>query len=84
MWASAWLRRKREEVTTWIEKITHLRDAINYGLIAGVISLSISVIGMVALFAERDLIAGVLTLGQVFLFAPTAVLAYLAARKVPE
>ena len=63
-------------------KNTYLRDAVKYGLIAGVTSLSICVIGMVALFAQRDLIAGVLTLGQVFLFAPTAVLAYLAARKV--
>ncbi len=38
------------------------------GLIAGVVALSVSVIGMVTLLAQRYLIAGWLTLGQVILF----------------
>ncbi|MBN1147901.1 MAG: hypothetical protein JXA78_11655 [Anaerolineales bacterium] len=56
------------------------RGIIKLGLIAGVVSLSFSVIGMVELFAKRDLVSGVLTLGQVFLFAPVATLSYVAAR----
>jgi branched-chain amino acid transport system permease protein len=64
------------------QKRSNLRTAINYGLIAGVVSLSLCVIGMVELFDERYLIAGVLTLGQVFLFAPMAAAAYLSASKV--
>ena len=57
---------------------------IKYGLLAGVIALSLSMIGMVARFAERDLIAGVLTLGQVILFLAPATLSYLAASKAPS
>jgi len=59
------------------------RNIIRQGLIAGVVSLSFSMIGMVELFAERDLVAGVLTLGQVFLFIPAAAMGYQVARKVP-
>lgn len=62
----------------------NLRETINLGFIAGIASLCLGIIGMVALFAQRDLIAGVLTLGQVFLFAPPAALGYVAASKVPE
>ena len=36
-----------------------IQEAIKLGLLAGAISLSVSVIGMVELFAKRDLIAGV-------------------------
>ena len=57
---------------------------IKYGLLAGVIALSLSMIGMVALFAERDLIAGVVTLGQVILFLAPVALSYLAASKAPS
>ncbi|MFC1997919.1 branched-chain amino acid ABC transporter permease [Chloroflexota bacterium] len=62
----------------------NIQEAINYGLLAGLISLSVSVIGMVELFSKRDLIAGVLTLGQVFLFAAPVAFGYLIARKNPE
>ena len=64
------------------QKRTSIRIALNYGLIAGVVSLSLCVIGMVEVLDERFLIAGVLTLGQVFLFAPIAAAAYLSAAKV--
>jgi len=57
---------------------------IKYGLLAGVIALSLSMMGMVALFAERDLIAGVITLGQVILFLAPVTLSYLAASKAPS
>jgi len=57
---------------------------IKYGLLAGLVALSLSMIGMVALFAERDLIAGVMTLGQVILFLAPAALSYLAASKAPS
>ena len=57
---------------------------IKYGLLAGAIALSLSMIGMVASFSERDLIAGVLTLGQVILFLAPAALSYLAASKAPS
>jgi branched-chain amino acid transport system permease protein len=62
---------------------THIgyREIINLGLIAGAVSLSFSAIGMVGLFSGRDLVAGILSLGQIFLFAPAAVWGYLVARR---
>jgi len=61
---------------------TGLRRAIRLGLIAGVVSLSLSMIGMVELFGKRHLIRGVLTMGQVILLAAPVVMSYLSARDV--
>ena len=56
------------------------RSTIRIGLIAGVIGLSVSAIGMVETFNERDIITGILTLGQLLLFSIPAVVGYLATR----
>jgi branched-chain amino acid transport system permease protein len=56
---------------------------IKYGLLAGLVALSVSVIGMAELFAQRDLIAGVITLGQVIVFLAPASLSYVVASKAP-
>ena len=61
-----------------------LRRAIQLGLLAGVVALSVSMIGMVALFGKRPLIVNVLTLGQVLLFATPVAMGYLAAQGAPE
>jgi branched-chain amino acid transport system permease protein len=63
---------------------TDFRIPVRYGLLAGVVSLSVSVIGMVELFGQRDLIAGVITLGQVILFLAPVTLSYMAASKAPS
>jgi branched-chain amino acid transport system permease protein len=55
------------------------RGALRLGLIAGVGALSVSVIGMVDLFAQRDLIAGLLSMGQLMVLAPAALAAYMTA-----
>jgi branched-chain amino acid transport system permease protein len=62
----------------------NIQEAIKLGLLAGVISLSVSVIGMVELFSKRDLIAGLLSLGQVFLFAAPVAFGYLIAQRSPD
>ena len=49
------------------------------GLMSGGISLAVSLIGMVKLFNERDMIAGVFTLGHLILFLPTIITAYVGA-----
>ena len=54
----------------------NLRDLIKQGLLSGIIALSLSMIGMVELFNHRQLIYGILTLGQVFLFLAPVVIAY--------
>ena len=55
-----------------------LRRTIQVGLIAGVVAVSVSAIGMVEAFNERDVITNVLTLGQVLLFSTALVGGYLA------
>lgn len=60
----------------------NLRNAINQGLIASVIALSVSAIGMVELFGERYLLANTLTMGQVLVFLAAIVFSYLSARKM--
>ncbi|MEA1978922.1 MAG: hypothetical protein U9N80_13615 [Chloroflexota bacterium] len=63
-----------------ITQNVQLRTPLRFGIIAGVVSVCASAIGLVVLFSERELIAGVITMGQILIFAPTAALAYIAAR----
>ncbi len=63
------------------KKPLHLKDALQQGLISGLVVLALSVIGLVALFGERDLISGVFTLGQVFLYTVPAAMAFSLAGK---
>ncbi len=58
-----------------------LRNAVRNGLLAGVIILGISAVGMVESFDQRDLITGVFTLGQLILFSSPAVIGYLITKK---
>ncbi|MGD8624685.1 MAG: hypothetical protein PVF47_12830 [Anaerolineae bacterium] len=60
------------------------KDFIQFGLLAGVVALSLSLIGMVEAFNERSIIGGVVTLGQILLFGPTIGLAYLGAQRNRE
>lgn len=57
------------------------RRVIQVGLIMGVVVLLASVIGMVQTFDERDMIEGLLTLGQLLLFAPAFYGGYIASGK---
>ena len=58
-----------------------IKEIIKSGLLAGLITLSISMIGFIALLGERELIAGVLSLGHVFLLSAPIAFAFLLARK---
>ena len=59
----------------------NLRNVTKIGLIAGVVAASVSAIGMVQTFDQRDLITNVLTLGQILLFTASALAGYLAGRQ---
>jgi branched-chain amino acid transport system permease protein len=59
-----------------------IRKAVRYGLIAGLVAASVSAIGMVETFNERDIITGVLTLGQVLLYGTAIIAGYLSIRTV--
>ena len=54
--------------------------AVRYGLIAGLVAASVSAIGMVETFNERDIITDILTLGQVLLYSTPIIAGYLAIR----
>ncbi len=60
----------------------NLRRAVRVGLIAGVVAVSMSAIGMVEAFNERDVITNLVTLGQVLLYITPLIGGYLAV--VPE
>ena len=54
-----------------------LRKTAKLGLIAGIVILSVSAIGMVETFDERDIITGVLTLGQLLLYSAPLIVGYM-------
>ena len=56
-------------------------DIVRLGLLAAVVALSLSAIGVVGTFAGRDIIGGVFSLGQIFLFGAAVGCGYLAARQ---
>ena len=63
-------------------KSIEIRDVIKFGLLAGVITLSLSVIGFIDLLGTRELIAGMFTLGHVFMLAAPFGIAFISANKV--
>lgn len=56
----------------------NLRRAINVGLIAGIVAVSMSAIGMIEAFNERDVVTNLLTLGQIMLYSAPLIGGYLA------
>lgn len=58
-----------------------IREAVRTGLYAGLISLSVSAIGMVQSFDERDIITNFFSLGQLLLFGAPFFVGYLIARR---
>ena len=55
-------------------------QALQTGLIGGVVAVLVSLIGMVASFHERDIIAGQITMGQTVLLLIIIVFAYYSSR----
>jgi branched-chain amino acid transport system permease protein len=60
------------------------RVFVRFGLLAGVIGLSLSLIGMVETFSERAIIGGIVTLGEILLFGSVLGAGFLAARELEE
>ena len=55
-------------------------QALQIGLIGGVVAVLVSLIGMVAAFHERDIIAGQITMGQTVILLIVIVFAYYSSR----
>jgi branched-chain amino acid transport system permease protein len=60
-----------------MKKSITTKEILQKGLIAGVIALSVSVIGFIALLGERELIKGWFSLGHLFLITPPLAIAYI-------
>jgi branched-chain amino acid transport system permease protein len=60
------------------------RQAVQSGLIAGVISLLLGLIGMAVAFANTYIISGVITMGQIFVLVPMLLEALLTIRRAPS
>jgi branched-chain amino acid transport system permease protein len=56
-------------------------EALRLGGIAAVVALSLCLIGMVETFDDRDIIGGVISLGQIFLFGPASLTGYVSAQR---
>jgi len=63
------------------ESSTDWRDIAKIGLIGGAVAIYLCLVGIVPVFHARQLIAGVITLGQVALFGSMAIPGAFAARK---
>jgi branched-chain amino acid transport system permease protein len=58
-----------------------LRQIIRSGLIAGLLTVIVSAIGLVDLFGQRALVANLVTMGQVIIYTPVLLITYLAIRE---
>lgn len=64
-----------------MKKENFLWSAVKTGLIAGVIAIFLCFVGMVEVFSKRDVIEGVITLGQFVLLATMVSAGFVAARR---
>ena len=65
-----------------MKKSISTNDIIKKGLLAGVITLNLNLIGFIALLAKRELIKGWFSLGHIFLIAATLAIAFTTANKM--
>jgi branched-chain amino acid transport system permease protein len=61
-------------------KPSNWKIVLQYGLIGGAVSVFVSLVGMVAAFDQRYIIANGITFGQITLFAPILLVSYMSIR----
>jgi branched-chain amino acid transport system permease protein len=54
---------------------------LRYGLLAGLVIVYTGAVGMIDIFSNRSIISGVLTLGQILIFAPSLIAGILVTRR---
>jgi branched-chain amino acid transport system permease protein len=57
------------------------KQVVQNGLLGGCIALLLALIGMVESFSKRDIISGILSMGQVLLWLPVLLISYIGLRK---
>lgn len=63
---------------------SHLKHSLRLGLIGGFSAILISLIGMVEAFNERDILVGIISMGQVLLVLTIFMIAYTATHQATE
>ncbi len=58
----------------------NIRRTVQLGLIAGLVAVSVSAIGMVETFDERDIISGIFSLGQLLLYSLPVIAGYMVVK----
>lgn len=64
-----------------MKKENFLWTAVKLGLLGGAITIYLCLVGMVETFDKRDVIEGLITLGQFILLATIAIMGFMAARR---
>jgi len=64
-----------------MKKENFLWNSVKSGLLGGVIAIFICLVGMTEVFSKRDVIEGVITLGQFVLLATSVVAGFIASRR---
>ncbi len=62
----------------------NVRETMRLGLLAGVVAVTVSMVGMVESFDQRDVITRYLTLGQLLLFTAPVVAGFLTVKQVGD
>jgi branched-chain amino acid transport system permease protein len=67
-----------------MKKENYIWSAAKIGLIGGAITIYICLIGMMEVFSKRDVIEGIITLGQFILIAASTMVGYIAANRASK
>lgn len=70
-------KQKREH-----HELFHLPSILRIGLLAGIVLLYTSMVGMVETFNNRQVIQNLVTLGQILIFAPPLIAAFIYGRRM--
>ncbi|MER3514248.1 MAG: leucine/isoleucine/valine transporter permease subunit, partial [Chloroflexota bacterium] len=63
------------------KSLSHWKQTLTTGLIGGIATVLLSLVGMVVAFNQRDIIYKAITMGQVLLLTPLALAGFIAARR---
>ncbi|MER3544634.1 MAG: hypothetical protein C4311_08520, partial [Chloroflexota bacterium] len=66
------------------KSLSHWKQTLTTGLIGGIATVLLSLVGMVVAFNQRDIIYKAITMGQVLLLTPLALAGFIAARRLAD
>ena len=66
------------------KSLSHWKQTLTTGLIGGIVTVLLSLVGMVAAFNQRDIIYKAFTMGQVLFLTPLVLVGFIAARRLAD